>query len=1475
MILVLLLLLLVSISAVSAVDDANETISSDESIIEVVTSDSTDVLTSDGQIDGNLASNSHTVNKTNYASYFNSVTGELVSSSVNNGDTIYLEGDFQGANFVFDKSINIVGINNDMKKCTVTLKSGASGSSISNLKIANSQQYSYGIFLNGASNCIVQGCFINNTGASSYSICLGNNANNNNITDNSFNNYGITYGHGTRSTTPVLISGSHYNYIANNDITCDDANGIYLSSYDGGPLNGGLSNFNIIYNNTLKYNVLPTSWSYGIQLMGGNNTVDSNKIIGAYRGISSSGSGNIIINNKIINLTGADYSNPNVELGGDVAIVGSYYNTIINNTIENAKLMSTGSGISALDNCIVKNNVVQIVAKGIGIHPQGSNILIENNNISTVTGPAILFDSFSFNLTVSGNNISSTSAVGILIQKLSSKKMPGNITIINNYVRAGNENVYAIDARGADNSTNNVIEGNRIPKGYGKVATPEGEFDPTKPMYKFNGTVYTITPDNINDYIEEDGKFKVFIKDGDIINFEGDFNLNSAIIVNAALKINGKDARFYNTTFKVYNNGVWLENLFIRNNHSSRLNAWGVLVYRVFGATVRNCDIDVYDRNAAYAVYVVESSDVDVINNTLSSKGDYLTYTLLAHTVEDCRFINNTINTIGTGAIYVNGGGEVCIDGNESCLDGSENCIDGNENCIDGNENCIDGNENCIDGNENCIDGNENCIDGNENCIDGSESCIDGNCFDGNHVVTGIFRTYGILVLYSSGNEISGNKVNATSQLNTTFKTNQSTNSIVGIDLYYNCHDNVISNNDIYVKANDNYIYGMGVLGWMDNHDAPIGQGASNNKFINNNIYLEGSYFVEGIVIGDESETTIIRGNIVNAKSDNVAYGVNLEMSQESTVDKNNFTLNSDIVYGVEAIDSNNNVITNNNFELNAKQAYGLAFSNSKYNDIISNIIFANGTDEEITFKNFDSISGGNAGVYLKSYSCNNTLKENNITSAKGFAVIIDDVASGNIISDNYLDSENGIGDDAVNSTVGNIVDGNYKYLITGNLEDISFNYLENGTFIFTTDNPALNGAIVKFYDIDMIEIASIVLENGRAEFEYDFPNELPGNSAIYAVVSKKNYRPTEFNANLYIAPGNLIVVVDNVTGAIARNAKFTAIIKNILGQGVEGISAVFSVIDEGDSRYLGEAVSDENGLVTLVAIIPQVYDEHPIILVEIRNPFNFNPTAAESNLTAYKVSSTSIALNSNVYSNGVLATLKDQKGNLLSNKDVTIVIGGTTYNVKTNADGQITIPSLARGLYSVSVSFNGDDEYYSSKNTAKVTVKPAIIGNKNYSVFYGNTVKYTVRVMGPDGKYVDAGKVVTIKVNGQTYKVSTDVNGYATKSLKLKSGSYTITSEFNGDKVSNQITIKPTLTAKNIVKKKSKKIKFSAKLVNKNGKVLKNKKVTFKIKGKKYTAKTNKKGVATVTIKNLKVGKFKITSSYGGCSITNKITIK
>ena len=86
---------------------------------------------------------------------------------------------------------------------------------------------------------------------------------------------------------------------------------------------------------------------------------------------------------------------------------------------------------------------------------------------------------------------------------------------------------------------------------------------------------------------------------------------------------------------------------------------------------------------------------------------------------------------------------------------------------------------------------------------------------------------------------------------------------------------------------------------------------------------------------------------------------------------------------------------------------------------------------------------------------------------------------------------------------------------------------------------------------------------------------------------------------------------------------------------------------------------------------------------------------------------------------------------------------------------------------------------------------------------------------------------------------------------------------------------MKPTLITKNVKAKKGKAVKFTAKLLSKNGNVLKNKKIIFKIKGKVYKAKTNKKGIATIKIRNLKVGKYTVTTKYGKLQNKNRITVK
>ena len=1436
-----LLLLLLSISAVSAADDVNSTVMGSNDAMDIDTSEGDNLLSSDVADEELLTSSVHVVDSSSYYNYFTS-KGAFIPSSINEGDTLQIDGKFNGKDFTFRNPVNIVGTStNDMKNCIFTFYENASGSTISNLKIANTNDYSYGIFLNGAQNCTIHDCIINNTGQSSYAICVANSANYNNISNNVLNTYGLTYGHGTRSTPSLLLCNAHYNYIGGNQITCDDANAIYLSSYEGGPLKGGESTFNTIYNNVIKYNVLPTSWAYGIQVMGANNNISSNRIIGAYRGISTSNAGNIIENNWIINLTGADYNNPGEMTGGEIAIVGSYNSTIRNNHIVNARVISTGSGISALDNSVVENNYVQVLLQGKGVYPQGSNILIKNNTIITNSGSGILYNTNSNNLKVLDNNISSNSGVGVLIQKISNKKMPGNITIVGNTISTSNK--YAIDAAEANASSVNVIGPNSIKKGC-EVRTPEGSYDPSKPAYNFNGTVHNINPSNYGDFINDNGGLSSDIKDGDILNFTGEF-YDKVIFINSAIKITGDNPTFYNTTFRVRCDGVWIENLVIKNNKASRLNAWGILVYKVAGATITNCDIEVYDPNAAYAIYVVEASDVDVIHNKLFSSGDYLTYTLLAYAVEDCKFINNTINTLGTGVVHQ-----------------FEN-------------------QHCLDGDTNCLDGDTNCLDGDTNCLDGS------SIGDGNHMLSEVYRTYGILMAYSSDNIVSGNIVNVTSKLDKKVSPYNSTNSIVGIDSYFNCQNNVFSDNDVYIKANDNYIYGMGVLGYTTGHNAPEGQGAINNQFINNYIVIEGTYCVEGIIIGHESHETLIKNNIINLKSDNVAYGITLEMSQKSTITDNYLALNSDVIYGVETFSSNNNNMNNNELELNGKKVYGILFSNSNYNSVISNIILANGTGEKIDFQNFDSITAGNTGIFLKSNSTNNEIRKNSITSQKGYAILVDDEAINNNITDNCLKSEKGVGNLAVNNTKNNIVKDNYGYTFAGKISSMKVNYLD--TLELKLENID-DGANVRFY-IDNIEIGNTTSSNGVATLNYKYigPFNPKGNYAAYkvkAVASKENYLTKEFNTNLRVNKGNLNVVLNDALAKKLANGTFVATVSDVSGSAVSGVKVNFYRY-QGRYVYIGEATTDADGIAMLIAEVPSISEGNYTISANVTSDPKFNAANGKATLSIMDndfhvdTSLTAFAFTT-AYNSGrnVIATLKDVDGNAVAGAKVKVELGDVTDVLSTDANGRVslTVNGLIPGVYTAKFKFEGNEIYKASNVNAKVNITKANtkLTAKDTTITYNDGSNITATLKDTNGNPID-GAQIYVQVGSTNLTAMTDSEGIATVSTDgINSNTYNVNFAFLGNDLYNGISTSAKLKINKAdtrmdasdvsVAYADKNGELVATLTNDvTGKAISGVNVVVNLNGESYTLKTNSKGQVKVSTAGLPCGTNTAIISYAG----------
>ena len=245
------------------------------------------------------------------------------------------------------------------------------------------------------------------------------------------------------------------------------------------------------------------------------------------------------------------------------------------------------------------------------------------------------------------------------------------------------------------------------------------------------------------------------------------------------------------------------------------------------------------------------------------------------------------------------------------------------------------------------------------------------------------------------------------------------------------------------------------------------------------------------------------------------------------------------------------------------------------------------------------------------------------------------------------------------------------------------------------------------------------------------------------------------------------------------------------------------------------------------------------------------------------------------------------------------VVVGQeVTINYTTNSNGTVTIKvngqkitgtkftPTKEGIYNVTVEVAENYYYTAATNQATFNVTKYVVKlseNKDLSPLYSAKATYKVLVTC-NGQAAGAGETVIIKFNGKTYPVLTNSKGYAILNLKtkVKPKTYIITAECHGFKVSNKVTVKNIISAKDKKVKKSKKVnKVKVSLKKVNGKYLKGEVLKIKFNKKTYKVKTNKKGKATWKVKksmlkNLKIGKkYKYKVTYGKDVATKKLSIK
>ena len=172
----------------------------------------------------------------------------------------------------------------------------------------------------------------------------------------------------------------------------------------------------------------------------------------------------------------------------------------------------------------------------------------------------------------------------------------------------------------------------------------------------------------------------------------------------------------------------------------------------------------------------------------------------------------------------------------------------------------------------------------------------------------------------------------------------------------------------------------------------------------------------------------------------------------------------------------------------------------------------------------------------------------------------------------------------------------------------------------------------------------------------------------------------------------------------------------------------------------------------------------------------------------ATKLTSPNVSAVYNVAKNLVI-TLKDASGKALANKKVTVKVGSITKTLTTNKNGQVSlnVATLVPKTYTATVKFAGDSSYKASSVSAKVTISKGVtklVAKAKTFKVKAKAKKFAVTLKDSKNRALK-GKKITIKVNGKTYKATTNKKGVATfKITKLsKKGTYKSKIVFKGDK--------------------------------------------------------------------------------------------
>ncbi len=788
--------------------------------------------------------------------------------------------------------------------------------------------------------------------------------------------YQSAYGNG--DFMPIEDEVCSGNIIANNYLK--SRNGTYNSyCYAIYLMQTASGNGAVIANNTIE------KAFYGIIVEAPNTLIYNNTIssIGGPAAILTTGSGITVSNNNI------STEHTDVQVWNDDGNVVAIQNTGKNNVIANNTLRSVGSDsiLNTGENAVIANNTIYTESAN-GINTTKSNVKIENNTIVGVnsTGVMIFTSRLAENITIRNNDFDSdksaivlrgnvsytlvcdnrisisgdSDAIAVLKYTNRNPITPSHNAIYNNTITGhvvnmtdpseierddegnGTGNGTSGEGTGVDEGTysdskvntaitvtdNSIFRGNELVvflkdkdgnpisgvnvtfsllnQNYVRTTDGEGKaslqinanignyamnisyagndtFNPCKVSTNISvlRNQFIVTEDNFYTCFDDNGYLKSDYEDYELI-FKGNFN-DKRIILDRPVILKSDGAKLLDSVIKIESDNVAVDGFTIINSNPGNAadnHRFAILLDNVKNVNVTNNDIQLESYDNGYGIYLSESSNCNILNNSVKAKANALTFGIMLY--------DSSKNTLKNNNIFVNGT-------NKPHLYDSTIKVD-------------------------------------------SSISVDDYEAEG-MVIPEVYKTYGIILFYSSSNDIGYNNVSATSGVDKYYTAiKESTNSIVGIDLYYESNNNKVHHNNVNVTAKDPYLYGLGVLGAETGKRDQV---SANNSFTDNDISVSGTYYAAGIIAGYNSINTTMARNKINCQSNNVSYGAILEGADDTKFYKNNVSCNSRINYLVEGYDADNSRIYDNHIDYGDKALIvrAVALYNSNNNRITNNSV--------------------------------------------------------------------------------------------------------------------------------------------------------------------------------------------------------------------------------------------------------------------------------------------------------------------------------------------------------------------------------------------------------------------------------------------------------------------------------------------------------------------------------------------------------